>query len=176
MAAPAHWQKIPWWMSMLSSVMTRCIFGVVVILMLLAIPYRMSYYSRSDSFGRALAAVGYRRIIPGTTGWVWLGRYETTQQRWIEGPSFALDGDSFRPSAPPQDGTVIVLTRSSRIMVHGWQNGAGSTDHFETICYAYDQDRDDTGQRLPPGARVVVRAAPLNCTFGDGEIACAGAD
>lgn len=84
---------------------------------------------------------------------------------------FLVDKDAFLPRVPPQDGTIIVLERSSRIMVHGWQRGGENVDHLETICYEYDENADDTGRRLPPGARVIVRAAPPNCTFGDGEIA-----
>ena len=117
--APDNYPRIRWWMSMLSSSLARYIVGAIMLVGLFTIPYRMSYYSRADPVGRALASLGYQRMIPGNTGWVWLGRYRTDERRWIEGPYFLVDKDAFLPRVPPQDGTIIVLERSSRIMVHG---------------------------------------------------------
>lgn len=166
-----QYHRIAWWMSALSSGLARCLFVAALLILFLIPLLRASYESRSDPIGHALAIVGFKRSIPGNTGWVWLGRFDTGNQKWIEGPYFATEGDDSRPFSPPQDGSHIILTRSSRVMVHGWKRGGFNVDHLQVICYEYDQDVDDTGRRLPPGSHLIVRRAPKDCTFGDGEIA-----
>jgi hypothetical protein len=56
-------------------------------------------------------------------------------------------------------------------MVHGWKQGGQNVNNLEVICYEYDENIDDTGSRLPPGAQVVVRDVPNDCTYGNGAIA-----
>jgi hypothetical protein len=58
-----------------------------------------------------------------------------------------FDNDGFRPSKPPQDGALITLTGSSRIMVHDWNNGQGINSWI--ICHEYDEVIDDTGKDYP---------------------------
>ncbi len=114
---------------------------------------------------RAGAAEATEIPLPGGTGWLFLGYFSLSDSAFdADGRKFEFERRS-RKNGPdiPVKGDVLRLSATRRVMIRDYLPNHSTARAKDLICAGYDENRDDTGIRLPKGTLVVVRDVGNSC-------------